>query len=89
MPLTVVAFPAFATKLDHIPDEHEGLTGAARTEHDFEATYGVEYFDRDATAATAAEGTKENPIPIYSAEPERIVGISLEVFFETCFVGLV
>lgn len=60
-----------------IPTDFEQATGIARKEEVFTSVYGEEFFDRDAPSATE-EGTKENPVLVYSTEPERYVGVSLE-----------
>mmetsp|Transcript_22925 Transcript_22925/g.42557 ORF Transcript_22925/g.42557 Transcript_22925/m.42557 type:complete len:145 (-) Transcript_22925:293-727(-) len=75
-------FRAFASKPvpedeGHIPTDAEQATGVDRSEEVFTTVFGDEFFDRDAISGLE-EGTKENPIMVYSAEPERYVGISLE-----------
>lgn len=60
-----------------VPDV-EALTGRARAEAMVKKAFDEDLFDRDALQFQE-EGTRENPIPILSAQDERIVGISLPV----------
>lgn len=61
----------------HIPDI-EALTGKARAEAMYRKAFDAELFDRNPESAFE-EGTRENPIPILSAQSERVVGVSLPV----------
>ena len=61
----------------HIPTDYEQATGVARQEELFTSVFGEEFYDRDPPSAVE-EGTKENPIMVYSTETERYVGVSLE-----------
>lgn len=62
------------------PTDLTGTTGVARKEVLMKETYGEEYFDRDAPSFVGTNiGTKQNPIPVFSMEDERVVGVTQHV----------